>query len=95
MTKVSIYQPELECMSREDIKKRQTEGLIWQVKRCYENVAVFRERMDALGITPDESLAATQVVHWEALRQGATLLRVHDVKEAVQTIKLYEKINEK
>ena len=51
---MSIYQPELECMSREDIKKRQTEGLIWQVKRCYENVAVFRERMDALGITPDD-----------------------------------------
>ena len=60
-------------------------------------VGVSRKSMiyKPLGITPDESLAATQVVHWEALRQGATLLRVHDVKEAVQTIKLYEKINEK
>ena len=45
-----------------------------------------------LGITPDEALSATQAVHWEALRQGATLLRVHDVREAVQTIKLYEKL---
>ena len=45
-----------------------------------------------LGITPDEALSATQAVHWEALRQGATLLRVHDVAEAVQTVKLYEKL---
>ena len=56
-------------------------------------VGVSRKSMiyKPLGITPDEALAATQAVHWEALRQGATLLRVHDVKEAVETIKLYEK----
>lgn len=60
-------------------------------------VGVSRKSMiyKPLGITPDEALAATQAVHWEALRQGATLLRVHDVAEAVQTIKLYEKLNEK
>ena len=56
-------------------------------------VGVSRKSMiyKPLGITPNEALAATQAVHWEALRQGATLLRVHDVKEAVETIKLYEK----
>ena len=43
-----------------------------------------------LGITPEESLCGTQVLMWEALRQGATILRVHDVREAQQTIKLYE-----
>ena len=55
-------------------------------------VGVSRKSMiyKPLGITPDEALAATQALHWEALRQGATLLRVHDVKEAVQTLKLYE-----
>ena len=55
-------------------------------------VGVSRKSMiyKPLGITPDEALSATQAVHWEALRQGATLLRVHDVKEAVQTLKLYE-----
>ena len=60
-------------------------------------VGVSRKSMiyKPLGITPDEALSATQVVHWEALRQGATLLRVHDIAEAVQTIKLYEKFNEK
>ena len=59
-------------------------------------VGVSRKSMiyKPLGITPDEALAATQAVHWEALRQGATILRVHDVKEAVQTIKLYEKFNQ-
>ena len=57
-------------------------------------VGVSRKSMiyKPLGITPDEALSATQAVHWEALRQGATLLRVHDVAEAVQTIKLYEKL---
>ena len=56
-------------------------------------VGVSRKSMiyKTLGITPEESLVATQAVHWEALRQGATILRVHDVKEAAQTIKLYEK----
>ena len=59
-------------------------------------VGVSRKSMiyKTLGITPEESLAATQAVHWEALRQGAPLLRVHDVKEAVETIKLYEKFIE-
>jgi dihydropteroate synthase len=56
-------------------------------------VGVSRKSMiyKPLGITPDEALPATQAIHWEALRQGATLLRVHDVAEAVQTVKLYEK----
>ena len=60
-------------------------------------VGVSRKSMiyKPLGITPNEALAATQAVHWEALRQGATLLRVHDVKEAVETIKLYEKYSER
>lgn len=58
-------------------------------------VGVSRKSMiyKPLGITPDEALAPTQAIHWEALRQGATLLRVHDVKEAVATIKLFEKYN--
>ena len=59
-------------------------------------VGVSRKSMiyRPLGITPDEALAPTQAVHWEALRQGATLLRVHDVAEAVQTLQLYERFSE-
>ena len=43
-----------------------------------------------LGITPEESLPATCVLNFRALQKGATILRVHDVKEAVQTINLYQ-----
>ena len=43
-----------------------------------------------LGTTPDDALCGTQVLGWEALRQGATILRVHDVREAVQTAKMFE-----
>ncbi len=49
-----IYQPDIECMDRKKIKEVQTERLKWQVKRCYENVAVFRERMEKKGLTPDD-----------------------------------------
>ena len=45
-----------------------------------------------LNITPEESLAGTIALNWEALRQGATILRVHDVKEARQTVELYNKL---
>jgi len=51
---MSIYQPEFECMDREAIRKHQSEKLVWQVKRCYENVKVFRERMQEKGLTPDD-----------------------------------------
>ena len=42
-----------------------------------------------LGITPYEALAPTQVVHLKALQEGADILRVHDVAEAVRTVRLY------
>ena len=45
-----------------------------------------------LDCTPAEALAGTIALNWEALRQGATILRVHDVKEAVEQVKLYNKI---
>lgn len=43
-----------------------------------------------LETTPDEALMGSVALQWEALRQGATLLRVHDVKEAVDLCRLYE-----
>ena len=42
-----------------------------------------------LGCTPAESLAGTVALGWECLRQGARILRVHDVREAVDTVKLF------
>lgn len=43
-----------------------------------------------LKITPEEALNGTTVLNTIALTKGASILRVHDVKEAVETIKLYE-----
>ena len=42
-----------------------------------------------LGIGPEEALNGTTVMHTLALLNGADILRVHDVKEAVQAIKLF------
>jgi dihydropteroate synthase len=44
-----------------------------------------------LDSTPEESLAGTTALHWEALRQGASILRVHDIREASDIIKLFRK----
>ena len=42
-----------------------------------------------LGITADEALNGTTVLNTIGLMNGASLLRVHDVKEAVETIRLF------
>ena len=41
-----------------------------------------------LQVTPDDALNGTTVLNTIALLNGANLLRVHDVKEAVETVKL-------
>jgi dihydropteroate synthase len=41
-----------------------------------------------LGLTADEALNGTTVVNTVALMNGADILRVHDVKEAVQAVKI-------
>lgn len=45
-----------------------------------------------LQIKPEEALNGTTVLNTLALEKGATILRVHDVKEAVEAIKLWEKV---
>jgi dihydropteroate synthase len=42
----------------------------------------------ALHVNPDHALNGTTALHVLALQQGANILRVHDVKEAMQVIKL-------
>ena len=45
-----------------------------------------------LNITPGESLNGTSSLNAVALMNGADILRVHDVKEAVDTVKLISKV---
>lgn len=53
-------------------------------------IGLSRKRMayEPLGLTADEALNATTVLHTLALQQGAHMLRVHDVKAAVECIKI-------
>ena len=44
-----------------------------------------------LDITPEQALPATQALHMAALINGANILRVHDVKEAAQVVKMFSK----
>ena len=46
-----------------------------------------------LNIKPEDSLNGTTVMHTLALEQGAQILRVHDVKEAVEAIRLWTSYN--
>lgn len=58
-------------------------------------VGVSRKRMlwQLLDTTPEESLNATVALNALSLTKGANILRVHDVKAAVDTIKVYEALN--
>lgn len=58
-------------------------------------VGISRKSMiyKPLGISPEEALPATQAVHMAALMAGADILRVHDVKEARQTVAIYNLLN--
>ena len=55
-------------------------------------VGISRKSMiwKTLSISPGEALNGTSVLHAAALLKGADILRVHDVKEAVQAVRLIE-----
>lgn len=48
------YQPGIETMSPEDMRKLQEERLIKQVKHVYDNVPYYRQLMTEKGLTPDD-----------------------------------------
>lgn len=48
----------------------------------------------SLHITPEHALNGTTALHMVALQQGANILRVHDVKEAMEVIRLHELLTE-
>ena len=57
-------------------------------------VGVSRKSMiyKLLGTTPEEAMNGTTALHTIALLKGANILRVHDVKEAVESIKIVQKM---
>lgn len=65
------------------------------VLQCPVLVGVSRKSMitRVLGITPEEALNGTTVINTLALCQGASILRVHDVREARQAVSLFSHFN--
>jgi dihydropteroate synthase len=58
-------------------------------------VGISRKSMiyKSLNIAAEEALNGTSFLHAEALRNGAKILRVHDVKPAVECIQLWQYLN--
>ncbi len=48
------WNEEIECASREDMKKLQDERLVAQVKHVYDNVEYYRRLMDEKGVKPED-----------------------------------------
>lgn len=48
-----------------------------------------------LGISAEEALNGTTAMNMAGLMNGATILRVHDVKEAIETVRLFNAMMEK
>ncbi len=48
------YQEEIETASREQIRAWQSERLVKQVKRVWENVPYYRKKMEEKGVTPED-----------------------------------------
>ncbi len=51
---MKYWQEEIETMPRKKIEELQTERLIRQVERVYDNVELYRNRMDAAGVKPSD-----------------------------------------
>lgn len=64
---------------------------------CPVLAGVSRKRMiwQLLGVTADDALAGTVAVNTIALMNGAAMLRVHDVREAVESVRIYSQYMKK
>jgi phenylacetate-CoA ligase len=51
---MGYWNPTYECMSREELKKIQSERLVSTVQRVYQNVPAYRERMQQINLEPGD-----------------------------------------
>lgn len=51
---MAIWNQKYETMARDELEKLQGERLVKQVKRVYENVEPYREKMDEAGVKPED-----------------------------------------
>ena len=66
-----------------------------QMLRLPVLVGVSRKRMvwQTLGCSPEEALNGTTVLNTMALQRGASILRVHDVRQAAECISMVQMLN--
>ncbi|MDH5608350.1 MAG: dihydropteroate synthase [Cyclobacteriaceae bacterium] len=71
-------------------------GLLKEMVELPLLAGVSRKSMifKTLGISADDSLNGTTVLNTLALQQGADILRVHDVKPAIEAVQLIQKLRE-
>ena len=67
---------------------------LFQILELPVLVGISRKSMiyKTLGTTPENALNGTTVLNTLALQKGANILRVHDVKEAVECLKLMSQL---
>lgn len=68
---------------------------LFEMLDCPVLAGVSRKSMiyKVLETSPKEALNGTSILHTIALQNGASILRVHDVKEAVECVKLLEMVD--
>ncbi len=49
-----IWNPKMECISRDELAQMQSERLVKSVRHEYDNVKFYRDRMDAAGVKPED-----------------------------------------
>ena len=50
----NYFQPEIECASQEQIRQWQSERLVKQVRNVWDNVPMYRKKMEKKGLTPED-----------------------------------------
>ena len=51
---MNYFQPEIETMPVDEIKKMQSEKIVRQVKHVYDNVPYYKDLMDKMGVKPSD-----------------------------------------
>ncbi|MBR4279171.1 MAG: phenylacetate--CoA ligase, partial [Clostridia bacterium] len=51
---MAIFKPEVESASKEEMRAIQSERLHKMVKNAYENVPFYKQKLDEMGISPDD-----------------------------------------
>jgi len=69
---------------------------VFKILDCPMMVGLSRKSMiyKVINGTPEDALHGTTALHFFALQQGALILRVHDVKPAMDTIRVWKTLEE-